>query len=41
MELIRWRDKVVDTAIDVYYKDAPWVSIDFRDLEFGPAQKAF
>jgi hypothetical protein len=41
MELIRWRDKVVDTAVDVYYKDAPWVSIDLRDLEFGPAQKAF
>ena len=41
MALIRWRDKVVDTAIDVYYKDAPWASIDLRDLEFGPAQKVF
>ena len=41
MELIQRRDKIVDTAIDVYYKDAPWVSIDMRDLQFGPAQKAF
>ncbi len=41
MELIRWRDKIVDTAIDVYDKDAPLAGIDFRNLEFGPAQKAF
>lgn len=41
MRLIRHRDRMLDTAIGVYYKNAQYASLDFRNVDFGPAQKAF
>ena len=40
-ELVGWRDRMVDTATGVYDKDAQWTSLDFENLDFGPAQKVF
>jgi hypothetical protein len=39
--LIGYRDRMLDTAAGVYYKNAGWAGPDIRGLDFGPAQKAF
>lgn len=39
--LVGYRYRMVDTAIGVYYKNARYANLDFRNVEFGPAQNAF
>jgi len=40
-ELVAWRNRMADTAAGVYDKDAQAAFPDLRNLDFGPAQKAF
>jgi hypothetical protein len=39
--LIGYRDRMVDSTTGVYYKNAQYASPDLRNVDFGPAQKAF
>jgi hypothetical protein len=39
--IARYRDLVVDSTIGVHYKNAKVETLDFRNLDFGPAQNAF
>ncbi len=39
--LVGYRDRMLDTANGMYYKDAGMAGLDFRNVNFGPAQNAF